>query len=134
MRAAVTLDWLEPARDSRTSQRPSGPGRIRQNQPELVRAHRSSLEIVNTCRNLPDTVRADQGPSYCAQQTDMHIRYESTAYSVGNVYEEKEYLYISDVRSVLLATSYLVSLATFRCFTADHPARPVNDVQLVTSC
>ena len=70
----------------------------------------------------------------CAQQTDMHIRCESTAYSVGNVYEEKEYLYTSDVRSVLLATSYLGSLATFRCFTADHPARPVNDVQLVTSC
>jgi hypothetical protein len=67
-------------------------------------------------------LRARKSRKCCAQQTDMHIDCENIAYSVGTVYEEKEHLYISNIRPTLLATSCLASLATSRRFTGGHPA------------
>jgi hypothetical protein len=61
----------------------------------------------------------------------MHVDCESTAYSVETVYEGKGHLYTPSVCPVLLATSRLVSLATSRCFTGDHP---VDDAQPATPC
>jgi hypothetical protein len=40
----------------------------------------------------------------CAQQTGMHIRCGSTAYSVGTVYGGKGHLYTSGVRPASVAT------------------------------
>jgi hypothetical protein len=56
----------------------------------------------------------------------MHIGCESTAYSVGAVHGGKGHLSTPGVRPALLATP--------RRFTGDHPARPVDDAQLVTPC
>jgi len=64
----------------------------------------------------------------------MHIGCGSTACSVGTVYGEKGHLYTPGTRPALLATPCLASLATPRRFTGDHPARPVDDAQLVTPC
>jgi hypothetical protein len=69
-----------------------------------------------------------------AQQTGMHMGCGSTACSVGTVYGGKGHLYTPGVRPALLATPCLGSLATPRRFTGDHPARPVDDAQLVTPC